>query len=234
MKTNSPLFFFFALAVFSIQNIHAQEVLLDFKKAQAAYTALESYHGKMTSTTYGESGEVLDVSIVEVKKKGQQFRYLQGVTEAIINPSYMVTHNKAENILACNRVYAPNGLKNPVAIDLAGILDAYQEVIFKGSLSGAKCYVLKDEYGPFEVLEIYLDESSALIQKLVYHYRESIEMEAAKVEIVCQHLNLNPQFSNAVFSAQEFVQINGNVVMAQSPFSNCTLILGDGLEYAQH
>ena len=234
MKTNISLSLFFVLAFFSIQAINAQEAVVDFKKSQATYAALENYHGKMVSTTYGESAEILDVSEVEVKKKGQLFRYDQGETEAIINPNYMVTHNKEENILACNRVHTPNGLQNPIAIDLEGMLESYEEVIFKGVVSGTKCYVLKDEYGPFEVIEFYFDQSTALIQKLVYHYREHPEMEATKVEIICEHLSLNPTFADAVFSEREFVSINGNVVKAQSSFSNCTLILGDGLEYAQH
>ncbi len=210
-----------------------QDLLQTLQKSRAAYQQQENYYGEITNKIFSqESPDVLQqTSLLTIRKRGAMFWYDMGEIEMLLNAEYLINLNTAENVLVCNRVSIGENQIDPMLDDLEQIVAGFSKVTYKGLTKNSHCYILHNENGPINLLELYFDQNHHLLNKAVYHYNSDYDLGASRLEVTCKHLDLSPQFSAALFSEERFVQVEAAKVWPQKKYQTYTLILGEGLEY---
>lgn len=222
------LFFCF----FSVQLI-AQNIESDLKKIRSTYEAMEKLHVKMEANAFfTEQGKTQNKLYTTVlKKKGDKYDISTDDTHILINDHFMITHQKKQKIIACQK-HNPAYLKQQQAMpDVTELLNRKgDEVKYKGLLDGQHFYVIKNEQSPTPVIEMYFEPNTYLVRKLVYHYHENDPGGVDRMELTMNYLDTASGFSDTVFSEKKYVQIDKDKnVKLQKRFDGHHLILGTGL-----
>ena len=213
-------------------HLSAQDLLETLKQSRAAYQALENYHGRVITESFGEENtdQVIQTTELTIRKAGSKFWYDMGEVEMLLNEDHLININRSERVLTCQGVDPEALAANPLMAALAAMVANFSEICYRGLKSGEQSYVLRDEGGPVPLMELYFDEANKLLNRAVYHYAEGTLVGSSRVEIRCEHLSLNPRFRSDIFRSSRFVNVQGNQVQPIEKYRDYTLILGEGLE----
>ncbi len=216
-------------------SLSAQNFAEDLVKIRQTYESQDNWHISMVtkywSTNPSDSKPFEYTSVI--KKKGDYMRMDTDELTIFSNDKYMVTCQKTNKVLACQKHDALSLKQQHPVPAITALLDIEgQEIIYKGVLDQQQLYVIKNEKSRTPTIEFYFDENTYRMTKLVYHYQENDPEEVNKVEIAMQYLNTSKGLSTANFSEKQFLRIDPNhKVSLLDKYQDYTLVLGDGLDY---
>ena len=224
MKNISLLIFFCLVSLTCV----GQDIKAELLAIQEQYDKTY-FSGVIESRIYNnKQDEPAEIIKTAIKKSGNQFLYAIKDNTVLINKDFVITLQKAKQILVCNINEGANSGINPGAVDQ--LLEHYNEVTSKGIVDGQQLYVLKNPDAAISTVELYVDLGSQMIHKMVYHYPDDSADEVSKVELLFKEINLAPNFPKELFSIKNFVQVQGNKIKPLAKYKDYTLVLGIGLE----
>ncbi len=205
----------------------AQDIEQALTQARAAYQCLENYHGKVITKSFSEKkpDQLIQTTRLTLYKNGDKFKYDLGSIKMLLNGDWLLNVNDDEQILACEKVNTQLILAEAMMPDLQEMIAYFSDISYKGITQNSHCYLLRSNAGPVELLEVYFDQDHHLLNKAVYHYAKEVEMGSSRVEMTCEHLDLNPQFEQTVFDLDEFVSFEDNQIIPQKKYRSYTLLL---------
>ena len=202
------------------------------KKLNEAYQA----NGNMSvTTTYKMYANFTTTTAAQtltgnLKKKGEQMSYKLENVERLesLHRRILVNHDSKTVIVQANDVD-----RKTYVMDLE--LEKYLNSKTQGQVQDQGTQLLLSmpvKLPDVEKVDMYINKSTFLINKLVVYYRQAIRFNAAdestpkqkpRMEIAFQ-INLNPTFANNEFNENKFIRINNGVMKLNNSLTDYQLV----------
>lgn len=217
---------------FLVGNGLAQDFKDDLEKANLAYTQSENIDSEFEVISYFREPDMKpEKTTYQLKKRGGSYRYDLGGIKTIIGDGYTIIHHAEKAILTCNRNSGTEAIRKTNVVDIDKMASSYENVIYKGIVNGQKLYVLKNPKSTFSTVEIYLNTTTAMVEKTIQYVNELLESDRSKIETITKKMDLAPTFSKDAFSIEKYVKISTDQeVKLQPAFAQNRLIVGQGLK----
>lgn len=225
------LFILFALPQFLV----AQDFATDLKKIRAVYDNSDRWHIQIDSKSWDlERNEKSDFDYsMLIKKKGEDMLVDMHEVQMLSNDQYMITYQKTNKVISCQKNIS--SADQQVMPDVTALLDDKEQTIkYKGVLDGAHFYTIKNDKSATPVIELYFQEDTYLLKKLVYHFQDNNPEGLSKTEMTMRYLDTGKSLADTFFSEKQFVQVDAqNKVRLSKKYQDHYLLVGNGLSEAK-
>jgi hypothetical protein len=225
MKTTINIFLIFLVHLFFMQQLCAQDFKADYKKVQGNYLKLQNFYCEVKVNIYekASSPQPQETMSSTIKKQGLNYLYVTGKTTLLMNSTCMLRIDGQEKSI----VYTVKEKKKEeenINQALAGIADTIlkrnDSAVFGGVANGKKKYTVYTATSPIVRTELYIDQQTGLLAKMIYYYKIDKYTGSEKIIIEYENINLSPEFSDADFSEKKYVVYSGKVLKPVTAFAN--------------
>ncbi len=207
---NKFLYLIFIITVLSGTQVSAQDLLADLKQMRERYAQMESYGAEVKVDIY-ESERLIQSKRAAIKKDQYQSYYQLDQVTMLLNERFSILVNEEEKVIVLNRHKGKlkdifNNWESMDPAKIEAILQSYEDWHFVGQANGKTHYQLVDQDGLIQRIDLFLNQKQNMIDQLVYHYNENQTPVKTKVTIQYQNQQIDPEWSKATFSENQFVQ----------------------------
>jgi hypothetical protein len=213
-------------------SVSGQSYKEDFARINALYSEQQnismslqySLYENYTSTTASDiqKGKV-------IKSKDAQF-YQLSTFESLNTRKYSIQVDNKKHIVNLSKARKLPG-SMPAGLDT--LLASHKEVAFFDPGNGQKAYRIKTDITQYEQVDIYFNEKSFAIEKVVLFYRKAINLknvaskdgkQKPRMEIICSNIILNLQSGNSDLSEKKYFRSISKTILLQPQYSGYRLI----------
>lgn len=231
MKTKPTCILFF-MGIVMFFRLPAQDFKEDYRRLQNNFLHLQNFYCEVKVMMYEHLSSVNpQVLISTIKKQGNNYICVTGKTTTLTNENCSLQINEQEKQI----LYMPKSGKNKDEVPdqaWSAILDSAlkkknDSVVFGGITANQKKYTIYTSKELIMRTEMYMDQNTQAISRLVYYYKPGKQTSIEKVEIEYDKMNRSPSFSEAEFSEKKYVTSTGKMVKPTNTFANYRITVTD-------
>jgi outer membrane lipoprotein-sorting protein len=158
---------------------------------------------------------------VDIKKDHDNYLYRYGASEMLMNGKFlvMVDRDAHQIVLSERDVKSEAALRKNFQFNLDSLLKFQKDMKYVGTADGLKQFRWKPKRGEVAVMDLYVDEQSLWLRRMVYTY---VSHQVASIDFVV--FNKQPVFSTGTFAEQQYVLIGKNRLQPSERFRQYQII----------
>ena len=188
--------------------LFSQNFKADLEKMQEVYSSANEFYAKINVKAYtdGINGKPAIEKKAIIKKSGKRYLYTLDQITMLMNNEYLIMVNNDEKVIIFEEIEEAEqpSVNQIVAPNLDSILSEYKSVEYKGVVSGDKHYVVQNEKGPIDKVELFFDVNTFFLEKIIYRYNQSVLKQKGLTVITFSAISTKPKFKAETFAATQF------------------------------
>jgi hypothetical protein len=212
---------FFLIVFFLLYMWAGGAMAQDFKKeyilVHDAYNKLDNFYCELKINVFEDEKTTVPMQkmTATIKKRTTDYWYTMGDITMLLKDDFILYVNTD----AKQMVYTIRDKKRELPVpnqDAVSMMDSVlknsDSVVYKGVQDQCKKYIIYSQKQTIARSEMWINESSHLITKIVYHYNAQKGMASSKVEINYVKINMNPVFTDADFSEKQYAILSKKTI----------------------
>jgi outer membrane lipoprotein-sorting protein len=187
----------------------AQEFQQWVEQMRKQYENVERLHVVMNVNVYPDEQTKKSAfqMKVDIKKDRENYLYRYGASDMLMNEKFlvMVDRDARQIVLSQRDLKSEAAVRKNFQFNLDSLLKFQNDMKYIGVANGLKQFRWNPKRGEVTALDLYVDEQSLWLRRMVYTY---VSHQVASIDFVV--FDKQPVFSDGTFAEQQYVLIGKN------------------------
>lgn len=208
--------------------LYSQDLQADLECMDLNYRSMDNFRTELRMELYGRNAQQPQmVESGRIQKRGAAFFYDFGDLKLLYNAQHILVLNLRER----QAILGPRNIDPELEALLIrempsadSMLQMCDSTAFLGIEKGIKAYALYSSGSPVVRTELWVNEGTGLIEKMTYHYNESLYPEYSHAVLIFADTDLQPRFARNTFSEKRFLRSTSSGFRLKAPYEDFELI----------